>query len=1000
MVIFQNNKGFVKPSRFEKNDDAAATLKDFGDLAALTEFRGVKEQLSQFIGKLNVNNEKLSGITFDRLVRFIFQLNLPSTLVIDSLETLESVFTLVFNKYYPYRPSQYFLSDLHEDQAFNTPLYPEWISELQKMHSSIKPLIPVTTGVHQFEVALSRSGLVVGWSCCYTLQEVNDRTIEDENYEYILAHVENVGPIDTLYMGGEVVACQLDIEGREITVWSESYRSTQKINVNLEGVPPGATIFFIPIIMLPKAKCFPNFGSTPFTLLSPDQPQPIHQINPSRLVRYKYIYSCLYRLIKLRVISDFQDYENLFKFLLLKITRPTINNYCIFKYMYPIVEDIAVTSNSFFQTFFESLQLNDEANSEELFNILFSRALYLNRTKTASTNFYPLLILRSMVSITLLRHSLFTYQNIFDVLDLMFSQRPLIFLEFLQNQPAISVASNTLENRFICRKKDERELQVDMFRHIIDDEVCSDIFLKWISHCISQAFTYSKRVAQNTLVEQTEITTLNNLFFIIIEYLDTYLSDTRNTKSFPISIFYFSEPQRQRVGGVYSYLKKNIVINEYDESGEPKLDLKQTLYLYSIDLLQLSFCSYLTLIQKLDAASKIEKRELDRAFDYADYQKVKSSQEATQLKADYLRTEMLEKSEHYEYLWKHLTFTIGLITENLEQPIFEYLYDNTILTPLSTFIYLLGWNLKSTFQNLNFETTNNILALVLKKHGSVVDREIMKATTETVCEFLKRQIFHPIISSHQNFSHFIHMLLEGLTDMDVDLLTFLCTRKFDTFVTHFREICLQNPSCLLKLLNVIFSNLSENISSKHEIPLRLRMFNYLCTNLPHIITGNETSLLITGQFIMYILDKLLLHPNSKDNVYYITFVNMLPSIYFLNKSSKEGCSLKQTITKVNPKVIQMLTDVNCSPDFTQPKKREIIKFFQSIIDDEKKSLNTSTGGSDNLCNICYSYDANVIFNPCKHSSCQHCVTRQLLTKKVCFFCREEIISTEKINKDE
>eukprot|EP01134_Creolimax_fragrantissima_P002469 CFRG2469T1 len=48
----------------------------------------------------------------------------------------------------------------------------------------------------------------------------------------------------------------------------------------------------------------------------------------------------------------------------------------------------------------------------------------------------------------------------------------------------------------------------------------------------------------------------------------------------------------------------------------------------------------------------------------------------------------------------------------------------------------------------------------------------------------------------------------------------------------------------------------------------------------------------------------------------------------------------------------------------------------------------------NTCSICYTFPLNTTFLPCRHQSCQQCITRHLLNSRACFFCKDEIETIE------
>lgn len=46
---------------------------------------------------------------------------------------------------------------------------------------------------------------------------------------------------------------------------------------------------------------------------------------------------------------------------------------------------------------------------------------------------------------------------------------------------------------------------------------------------------------------------------------------------------------------------------------------------------------------------------------------------------------------------------------------------------------------------------------------------------------------------------------------------------------------------------------------------------------------------------------------------------------------------------------------------------------------------------EETCTICYACEVDTIFLPCKHKSCQRCISRHLLNNQRCFFCNSTIV---------
>ncbi|GAM21475.1 hypothetical protein SAMD00019534_046500 [Acytostelium subglobosum LB1] len=924
--------------------------------------------------------------SFDALVRTIFQFEdrypkRPFEVYID----MDMALKVLLRRHYPITPASHNI--IAEDKIANQNLFPTWIEGLDKLHSTV-PIKAPLSGTYKYEVMVSRTPIQLGWAACYTLETGNDDSVPN-SFHYIMAFVEKTKPMDSIFSSGEVISCQLDLDSMEMTTWATRFYSVQPIKVDRTNIPHHARVFFLPVLTFNKSKCFPNFGSMPFVLSNPlapantPDPKALFQINESRLKRLEYLYKSLYRLIKLTIhgFVDMEMFKHILQTVMAEICEPSINHYCIANCLIPILEEVVIFHSSFFAKVMGAFESVLKTNSYIILcSVVISRAAFLKKARNNDQS----------IALLLCRHLLAnpTIRKIFcllpsDIFDSIFSQRAPNLIDFYHKKKNNRNVKH-FENKFKNKKHAERELQLEIFKFLIEDDEkisegksISEHTIQWLERIIDNNNNHSKYLAQGRISEPTDFLTLNNLFYIIVLYLDTYLIDKRNARDFPVSVFYHDQSSRQRVGGVYSFLKKSVIIKKYiDDQQQTELTLKQKLFHLSVDILKLGMCSQIAIIRQFEMNTFIERRELDRTLDHSDFLKLKDNLEMFQHKIEFFKLEIEEKVMYYEHLWNHLAFVMEIIDATCERKIFEYLFDSYLLVPLSIFCHLMKWSEKDTFVNVNYKTTVAVITLVFKKHGHIVDREIMAATIDTLCNILKRPIYHKTLSSNPHFKTFIQNLLRGLTENDVDILSFLCSNSFDRFLEHFKQICLENPDCLLKLLNIIFSNASENISSRVEILARLRMFDYLCANLPHLIADSETSLLITGQFIMYIIDKLSLHPASTGSVYFITFAK--------------------------PSILKTLELIPTSKEVTAPMLSEIKALFRSILkrqqDEETSEEKENEPHPDSICNICYSYEANIMFNPCKHRSCQHCITRQMLTKKVCFFCREEIQSTEALSE--
>ena len=47
---------------------------------------------------------------------------------------------------------------------------------------------------------------------------------------------------------------------------------------------------------------------------------------------------------------------------------------------------------------------------------------------------------------------------------------------------------------------------------------------------------------------------------------------------------------------------------------------------------------------------------------------------------------------------------------------------------------------------------------------------------------------------------------------------------------------------------------------------------------------------------------------------------------------------------------------------------------------------------EEACTICYACEVDTIFLPCKHKSCQRCISRHLLNNQRCFFCNSTVVN--------
>ncbi|XP_024400550.1 E3 ubiquitin-protein ligase RKP [Physcomitrium patens] len=85
--------------------------------------------------------------------------------------------------------------------------------------------------------------------------------------------------------------------------------------------------------------------------------------------------------------------------------------------------------------------------------------------------------------------------------------------------------------------------------------------------------------------------------------------------------------------------------------------------------------------------------------------------------------------------------------------------------------------------------------------------------------------------------------------------------------------------------------------------------------------------------------------------------------------------------------------------FISKLKDEIEKVRRQASVDSFLSSNPSSDPLGNLaimdreetCTICYACEVDTVFLPCKHKSCQRCISRHLLNNQRCFFCNSNVI---------
>jgi len=82
-----------------------------------------------------------------------------------------------------------------------------------------------------------------------------------------------------------------------------------------------------------------------------------------------------------------------------------------------------------------------------------------------------------------------------------------------------------------------------------------------------------------------------------------------------------------------------------------------------------------------------------------------------------------------------------------------------------------------------------------------------------------------------------------------------------------------------------------------------------------------------------------------------------------------------------------------------PVFQQFMKYLREYISISKSSSanNGDEMCEDYLCSICYAAEIDTKFEPCHHSSCHMCISRQLLNFEKCFFCNAKVISLQKFN---
>ncbi|EGG19259.1 hypothetical protein DFA_02045 [Cavenderia fasciculata] len=908
------------------------------------------------------------------------------------------------------------------ERFYGTDIFPHQIEGLPTFHCNI-PVPPKARGVWQFEVTVSHSPIMVGWVAFHNPDNVGGTGETPQTLTYVSILFEKT---KSMYVqSGDVVTCVLDIEQRRMTTFTKGhYFSEQTFTPSMLKTPPGHSIFFIPVLSFQHGKCSPNYGTFPHVNQYKDA-SPLITYPILSFTRTYYQNVILAKLLKLIDLSP--TFFNESKFILLATPILTdlidsLNVYTISTFFYPVLENLILnykqSTIDLFLNLIETFNI-DQSIYNRFISVLFSRITYLLKTQVdLKRNINVLKVVERLMTSPITQQSIFSNRLSNEILQCILNQRQVCFFEYLTlKKKNDKKTSKQLQSNYILLKNQSRQIQYRIVKLLLSSKdtiiekhgkSVNQLTLEWFERIVSNHFSHSKKIASGSISEQLNFSTLSNLYYIVLMCIEPLLvSAQSNVQQFPESFFYLNNCDRQRVGGVYSFLKKNFVIDQYDQQNnglEPIMSTDQQLYNIATSLLQISLCTQFSLIKNYLTLFYLESNAIDAITDLAHLTKKREEVEQYKHKIHFFKNEVLELSVYPQLVWRHVSFTASLFIKVLDSHVFEFMYDYYLSTIFCEFCHLIDWDEKEAFTNYNLETTNQVLTILFRKHDQIVDRETKQQSIDLIWVLLRRPNFYSILTNHPDFEYFVQGLLMRLSDTDLTILTVLTSKQFKNFSKIFQKLCIENPNSLLKLLNSMFSNISENIESKVEVKIRLQVFEYLCTNFSELILGNQTSMLIIGQFLTYIMDKLLLHPNSTGTSYYAIFVQLLEPIYNLYKGSNQP--FLDAFTRVPPEIVPIIKAIAINSGVSPIQKTILVELFTTlskpIAPTRSPSIHDELGNSmdNNICLICYVYDCNRIFEPCKHTSCHHCITRHLLTKKTCFFCRKEITNVNVLKTEQ
>lgn len=211
----------------------------------------------------------------------------------------------------------------------------------------------------------------------------------------------------------------------------------------------------------------------------------------------------------------------------------------------------------------------------------------------------------------------------------------------------------------------------------------------------------------------------------------------------------------------------------------------------------------------------------------------------------------------------------------------------------------------------------------------------------------------------------------------------------------------------------------------------LRILEFLSLQLPHIfLKGAEMNLTRLCELLLFVLSHTVAGPDAGlfDSVQRLSRTEpeklnksaILGPIAgtVINLASKEDSSTKWDIVRALAHVdssaqcvsnFVYLVNYNWAKAFKGdpslvrlPELKAFVKRLevevevvrQAALDEEKRAEAVrATRGSEeevDLCSICYACEIDTSFLPCRHQSCQRCISRHLLNSSRCFFCNAAI----------